>query len=620
MPYPLKYLRLTITLVAVITFGAVRLISAQSPEGEAVRLGSATQDASNIEPRVGSSANTVTVSNGGTVDLHVVDMPLATVLRMLNTKSRRNIIVTPSVQGTVTAELYDVSFDEALRAILTGNNCEYEVRDKFIYVRTVDEMASLRRDKPGSSAAGEMSTHQVFWLDYVDASEAETIVKPLLSEQGSITSSTAAREGSPPSLTIGGEPAGTGKDYIVVFDEPERLSLIAEVISEIDIKPPQVLVEATIMRARLNEENALGIDFTTVGGIDFEMLGSTSPAAQSITTGNTPQSMLGDTTLTVRTDFNANIASGGFTFGIIKDQVGLFIRALEQITDVEILANPKLLALNKQVGKIIVGRRDGYLTTTVTETSAIQDVKFLETGTQLTFRPFIGNDGYVRMEIRPEDSVGGLTPAQLPFEQTTEVTTTVLVRDGHTILIGGLFREVSSAARDQVPLLGDFPVIGNLFRSRNDSIDREEVIILLTVHIVKDEDDYADRSENQLEDAERARVGMRRGMMWHGRERLSQSHYRKAIEHFAGGQLEKALWNVRMALHNQPRFIAAIDLKEEIEQAREWEEDGAVTREFIWDIISNDRQDGDFRFGRPTRRGQGGADPDAVGADKTKKE
>jgi type IV pilus assembly protein PilQ len=293
---------------------------------------------------------------------------------------------------------------------------------------------------------------------------------------------------------------------------------------------------------------------------------------------------------------------------------------LEQITDVEILANPKLLALNKQVGKIIVGRRDGYLTTTVTETSAIQDVKFLETGTQLTFRPFIGNDGYVRMEIRPEDSVGGLTPAQLPFEQTTEVTTTVLVKDGHTILIGGLFREVSSAARDQVPLLGDLPVVGNLFRSRNDSIDREEVIILLTVHIVKDDDDYADRSENQLDDAERARVGMRRGMMWHGRERLSQSYYHKAIEHFADGQHEKALWNVRMALHNQPRFLAAIDLKEEIEQAREWEEDGSVTREFIWDIISNDRQDSDFRFGRPTRRGRGGADPDALEADKTKKE
>jgi hypothetical protein len=78
----------------------------------------------------------------------------------------------------------------------------------------------------------------------------------------------------------------------------------------------------------------------------------------------------------------------------------------------------------------------------------------------LTFRPYVGEDGVVRMEIHPKDSTGGLTTANLPFEQTTEVTTNIMVKDGHTILIGGLFREVSTATRGQVPLLGNIPVLG----------------------------------------------------------------------------------------------------------------------------------------------------------------
>jgi len=271
--------------------------------------------------------------------------------------------------------------------------------------------------------------------------------------------------------------------------------------------------------------------------------------------------------------------------GIIKDHVGIFIRALEQITDTSVLANPKVLALNKQIGNIIVGRRDGYITTTVTETQAIQKVEFLETGTQLTFRPFIGTDGYVRMELHPEDSVGGLTAAQLPFEQTTEVTTNVIVRDGHTILIGGLFREVTSESRSQLPFLGDIPHIGDLFRSRSDSLDREEVIILLTVHIVSNDEVYAEESLEYLRGIERTRVGLRRGMMWHGRERLAQSYYRKAVDYFERGDNDRALWNVQMCLHNYPRFLSAIKLKDEIEQTRDWEDDATIGRDFVYQLI-----------------------------------
>jgi type IV pilus assembly protein PilQ len=287
------------------------------------------------------------------------------------------------------------------------------------------------------------------------------------------------------------------------------------------------------------------------------------------------------------------------SIGILKDHVGVFIRALEQVTDTVVLANPKVLGLNKQKAQVIVGRRDGFITTTVTETQAIQSVEFLETGTQLIFRPFIGNDGFVRMELHPEDSIGGLTAANLPFEQTTEVTTNVMVKDGQTILIGGLFREVTTDSQAQVPLLGDIPVIGTAFQSRSDSTRRQEVIILLTVHIIKDMDAYAEQSRDRLEDIERLRVGLRQGQMWHGRERLAQALYKTALDQYAAGELDDALWNVRLSLYNNPRLLPAIRLQEELRGRREWDEDGTATKDFIRHAIMRERGISEPAYGKP---------------------
>jgi hypothetical protein len=184
------------------------------------------------------------------------------------------------------------------------------------------------------------------------------------------------------------------------------------------------------------------------------------------------------------------------------------------------------------------------------------------------------------MELHPEDSVGNVVNG-LPSEQTTEVTTNVIVKDGHTILIGGLFREVTTDNRNQVPVLGDIPLVGAAFQGRDDRTVRQEVIILLTVHIVKDDEAYASAGEVVRQDIERMRVGTRRHLMWTGRERLAEAHYSKALEHFARGDMDKALWDVRMSLHNSPNFVSAIELKERILDKRDWDDEGSATREFI---------------------------------------
>ena len=544
---------------------------------------------------------------------HVTEMPLSTALRMLSVQSQRNIVTSPNVTGTVTANFFNVTLENALKAILTSNNCDYLERDGFIYVYTNEEMAELNVQRYPLSV-------KVFTLNYIQAAEAVTAVSPLLSGQGKIANNSASEVGLEVNEKSTGGDKPAGNEFLVVYDYPENLQHIAAVLAQIDVRPRQVLVEATILRARLTDSNALGVDFSLVAGVDLELLNSRSIGIQNLTFGELPQERFEKFNSNIATNFIENVPDGGLTFGIIKDHVAIFIRALEEITDTSVIANPKVLALNKQVGNVIVGRRDGYITTTVTETQAVQKVEFLETGTQLTFRPFIGSDGYVRVELHPEDSVGGLTAAQLPFEQTTEVSTNVIVRDGYTILIGGLFREVTSESRGQIPLLGDIPYLGDVFRSRSDDLDREEVIILLTVHVVKDEARYAEQSLDAFESVEKARVGLRKGMMWHGRERLAQSFYRRAVEDFHADRLDQAAWKVQMALHNYPRFLAAIELKDEIEQERAWEEDGTLGREFLFNLIRREQGIDERMFNRPprpkfgsdtpSRSDSGTADPD----------
>ncbi len=583
--------------VACTTGGA---IFAQTPAREADNLPApatvAMLDAPPVEPGeepLPDVGTPVTLTDRGGVEMHVADMPLSQVLQMLSLKGRRNIIASPAVTGRVTADLYGVTFEEALDAVLVANGAGYRKSGSFIFVYTLAELESI-----DAASAGRPYT-QVFTLNYISAADAQSYIAPLLGDDGKVAVSPPSAGGLSSNAESAGGYASAGRDFLVVTAPPEVMRDIEHILRQLDVRPQQVLIEATILRAQLTDDNALGIDFAIVGGVDLEMLGAVSNGITDITLGTLAPERFERFNSVATTDVAGDIPAGGLTLGIIKDHVGVFLRALEQITDTTVVANPKILALNKQKGQVIVGRRDGYLTTTVTETQAIQQVEFLETGTRLIFRPFIGDDGFIRVELHPEDSVGFVNAQGLPSEQTTEVTTNVIVRDGDTILIGGLFREVTTDARKQVPGLGSLPGIGQLFRSNSDSTSREEVIILLTIKIVKDHAAYVAASLEQFENVERIRVGVRQGLMWHGRDRIAQRQYRKACEHYRAGDSDKALWHANLALHNNGRMVAALRLKEQILGQRAWDEDGTGGRSFIYHLISQDGGPTRVPFGRP---------------------
>lgn len=586
-------------------FGQVGLIKAATPGKSAGAANPASVvkvlpeiDPFAVTPPVDTSANkngtsvstpVVNYSDAGTVEIHVNDANLVEVLRMLSLQSQKNIIASKDVRGTVTANLYDVTVREALDALLATNGYAYREKGNFIYVYTTKEIQDMER-------AARVATTATFRLYYTPAANAVTMIKPVLSSDAQVAFTTPAATGiDTGTKDVGGATHAT-EDVIVVTDYADNLERVRKVLKEVDRRPQQILIEATILRATLSEDNALGVDFTVLGNVDFSTIngaGATSGQALSgaITSNSAASSILDKGYSGAGTNFTQNVPSGGMRVGLVHNNIGVFLSALEQLTDTTVLANPKVLALNKQKGEVIVGRKDGYVTSTTTDTSTVQTVEFLDTGTRLIFRPFIGDDGYIRMEIHPEDSTGGLTAANLPFKATTEVTSNVMVKDGHTIVIGGLFREQTETTRAQVPGLGNIPGIGALFRSQRDRTTREEIIILLTPHIIKDDAAFSAASEAERKEMERLRVGSRRGMMWTGRERLAESYYDSAVKEMNKPTPNRStvLWNLDCATNLNPRFREAIVLKEQITGEVVKSVDNSSIRYFVRDQILADK-------------------------------
>ena len=504
-------------------------------------------------------------------------------LKLLSHDAQKNIIPSPNVRGLISVSLFDVTFKEALDAVLPVNGFAYEEKDSFIYVYTKKELDDLK-------AADRHTETRMFRLNYIPAQDVQSMIAPLLSSGAIVTTSPDAL-----AADSAGE-AWAGSKYIIVRDYPEPLEEVAALIKEVDRKPPQVMVEATIMVASLDDTNRLGINFNVLAGVDFQsaegVVSRPSQGYNTVSAEGSQEGGEGGTPTGVAlsgTAVGAVFGGGGLNVGIVNSNIGLFVDALESITDVATLGNPKVLTLNRQQGELIVGDEIGYISSAEsTQVSTTSTVTFLKTGVQLKFRPFVMDDGYIRMELNPEDSDGGLSASDLPFKKTTEVTTNVLVKDGRTIVIGGLFRDKVTLGRSQIPLLGDIPILGHLFRSSTDQNRKEEVIFLITPHIIKEEVDYA-AGDEALARCDRVMLGVRDGLLGTGRERLSAAHYHSARQQQAAGNLKDALWNARMAAYLTPTFVDAYELRNELLGEQIYQGEYGSMRLLMRRLVENDR-------------------------------
>ncbi|MFO0860626.1 MAG: secretin N-terminal domain-containing protein [Phycisphaerales bacterium] len=525
--------------------------------------------------------NAVKVDDNGVVDLRVNGEEITAVLEMLSLQSQKNIIPYKNVNGKVFANLYGVTFYEALDALLHANGYGYVERGNFIYVYTLEDLQKLEKE-------ARQRVWKVIKLNYLSAVDAASFAQALLSKDSVIK--TNAKIGTFPGksdVPYGAEDY-PGESTVMVYDFPEQVEQIEKLIKELDTRPAQVLVEATILQAKVNENNAFGVDFAVIGNLNFgDFLGVGGPL-------RIPDAMLvnnstklingapGDTPV-VGGNTGKNSAFGlasspgnvagpaTLKLGLYSNDVGVFIRMLDEVTDTTVLSNPKILALNRQAARVLIGERVGYLNTTSTNTATTQSVEFLDTGTQLYFRPFVGNDNTIRLELKPSVSsavvrdVKNSTGATVtvPDEITNELTTNVIVRDGQTVVLGGLFRESTQTSRKQVPLLGDIPLVGYAFRGQEDTIDRQEIIFLITPTVVTDTflTETGDKTHDMIA---RVRAGTREGLLPFSREKMTSQMLVDARKLAAEGHTDQALWKINLALSINPSQQEAIELKEKL--------------------------------------------------------
>jgi len=548
----------------------------------------------------------ITLSDAGTFSIQINnDVSLVEVLRMIGSQAQLSIIPSKEVRGTVPAmDLYNVNTHDALDAILHSNGFAWEQKGNIVYVYSQDEMDKRKKK--------DLET-DVYRLYYVAAADAEALLKPHLSAEGivsvtpaaSLTISGGGAGGSSAGSSSGGSSAGGGSgsssdgnsyanvDVLIITDHPQVQDKIREIIKQIDRRPKQVLVEATILEAELSENNSLGINFTALGSVNFTDLGvldatgapsiinlaggsgssgSSSGSGSSGSSGSGSSGLTGLPGANVKGGFNTvQTGQGGLQVGIIQDNIAIFLKALESVTNTTILSNPKVLTLDKQEGEVHIGETIYYEgTNTATATTNTVSVSSLDTGITLDFRPYVGDDGYIRLQVHPSDSTpnGQATQANglPPNINANEVNANIMVKDGRTVVIGGLFSDNNSTNKAQVPFFGNLPLAGPLFRQQADSSDRKEIIFLLTPHIIKDDEVFSQLSEKELTEMERLRVGVRQGMMPWGRERLAETCYEAAETelHKPHPDLAVVRWHLDCATNLNPNFLEAITLKEKI--------------------------------------------------------
>jgi general secretion pathway protein D len=298
---------------------------------------------------------------------------------------------------------------------------------------------------------------------------------PAPTAPAAVPESAQARQGLVGRTTIVPDQA---TNSLVIRTAPPNFSVLQETINQLDIRPPQVLLEVLVAEVTLDRASQYGINWQL-----FTRKGVSGDSTRGITVGLGPQ-RFSDTLLTGLQGLGIRLIS------LATLDVRTILQALASRTNVRVLSTPRILALNNEEARILVGSEVPFVSSTFAGlTSQLNTVvQFRNVGTQLTVVPTVNNDGYVTFRLLQEVSALSqqtVAAAQnAPIITTREAETSAIVKSGHTVVIGGLIGETQQTVESGVPLLKDLPLLGLLFKNRSVSRERSEIAIFLTPYVV----------------------------------------------------------------------------------------------------------------------------------------
>lgn len=474
------------------------------------------------------------------LQIYFPETDIRDILDSLSAQGNLNILASKSVQGKLSLRLTNVDVEGALDAVLRATGLASRRDGQFIFVGSPEEFNTMEQ------SADRVGT-RIYRPNYVSSAELQTLIQPILTERvGVVGVSSPAEAGIAADAASAGGYKFAGGDVLMVRDYEAVLAQVDQIVAEVDVRPMQVAIEAMILSVKLNDTDTLGVNWDLLRDKKHLRFAIGMP----------------DTTLPT------TFTTGGLNFAFLDSNLGAFIEALQEYNETDVIATPRIMVINKQRAEIQIGRQQGYVTSTVTETSTTQTVQMMDTGTILRLRPFISSDGLIRVEVHPELSTGEVVEkgdVLVPDKELTQVTTNVMVRDGCTVVLGGLFRDEVSNDVNQVPVLGSLPVIGALFRNRTDKTTRHEILVLLTPHIIYEPESCQEGDKAACEFHRRQAVVTEKMSPWN-RHNISRKYVRLAQNAWAVGDRESALRYAELAVQFDPQFRTAIDLRATIWQ------------------------------------------------------
>jgi len=277
---------------------------------------------------------------------------------------------------------------------------------------------------------------------------------------------------------------------IIVVAPPNLQPVVMSVLNQMDELPAQVMIEAVIMEADLNKQDQFGVEWNIAQTKLFGTNNSAATIGQDFGL-HLPPNGSGATSTNGISGAPGAALEKGFTYALTAGQATAFINAVANNTKSNVLSTPRILTSNNATAQINISESVPYISSQTTDTNGttISNTSFLNVGVILTVTPRITSNGYVMMDVSQTANTLLSFINGAPEVNQRESQSTVSIKDGETIVLGGIIQNNISDIVNKVPILGDLPIIGNLFRSSNKTKGKTELLVFLTPHVVRTPED-----------------------------------------------------------------------------------------------------------------------------------
>jgi type IV pilus assembly protein PilQ len=482
-----------------------------------------------------SSASTRAYS-GRPVTFNFQDVPVRTVLQLIAEESNLNIVASDTVTGNVTLRLINVPWDQALDIVLQAKGLDKRRSGNVVWIAPQAEIAKYEQDKEDARIALDNRAETVTEYIPINYGNAEDIAKLLTDESkgnnGGGASGGASTQQSRGFLSPRGSISFDKRtNTLLVIDIPQKVADIKELVNKLDKPVDQVVIEARIVIANESFARELGAKFGISGAnnnVNFSgnLDANTANRNSQVTTDLANQQALNVYNSALST-YNSCVSSGGTSCGSAPIQPilrgssitrGLMVKWPSTLTGAgslalsilnagylldielsalqtegrgEVISNPRIVTSNQKEAVIRQGQEVGYLTLTGAGTAGgtqVPQVQFKDVLLELKVTPTITNDGrvFLNMNVKKDEVQGFIDTGagQVPTIAKREVNTAVLIEDGQTVVIGGVYEFKDQQDMSKVPFLADIPIIGNLFKKRGRTKDKAELLIFVTPKVL----------------------------------------------------------------------------------------------------------------------------------------